>query len=310
MKNLLLQGAQADTHGLVQLRHLAPLLNLQRQKKVLNELSGSHTSNIRGRGVDFSEVRSYQAGDDIRGMDWRVTARTGVPHIKLYQEERERPVHILCDLRANMFFGSQVRFKSLQAVQIASLLSWAALAHGDRIGGLIVGESEIKDLKPKGHKKGVLNLLQLLNSKSQVPEKAGTESHTGLLDALKHLRRTSKPGSALFLISDFQGFDTACEQQLYQLSRHNDVTAINVYDPLEAQLPPAGIYQVSNGQDRLQLNTQSKKTRKTYQQAFSLRQQTLHKYLLSLGIPLININTQEDPVPVLQKGLGINGGSR
>jgi uncharacterized protein (DUF58 family) len=310
MKNLLIDGVQAPIRSLIELRLLAPLINLQKQRKVLNELSGSHTSSIRGRGGDFSEVRGYQPGDYNRSMDWRVTARTGDPHIKVYQEERERPVHILCDLRNNMFFGSKVRFKSLQAAQVSGILAWAALAHGDRVGGLILSEAEICDLKPKSHKKGVLHFLQKLQSHSTPPKQAGIESQTGLVDAIKHLRRTTKPGSAIFIISDFQAFDESCEQQLYQLNRHNDITAINIFDTLEAQLPPAGLYQVSNGQQRIALNSQGKKDRQNYQQAFQARQAYLAKYLLNLGIPLINMSTQDDPINALQKGLGIKGGLR
>ena len=120
-------GAEIKTDNLVALRHLANLLPIHKQKKVLNELSGVHTSNLRGRGVDFSEVRAYQPGDDIRAMDWRVTARTQKPHIKVFREERERPIMIVCDLRASMFFGTQYAFKSVLAADIASLFAWSAL---------------------------------------------------------------------------------------------------------------------------------------------------------------------------------------
>ena len=112
------KGALISTDNLVAIRHLAKLLPIHKQKKVLNEMAGVHTSNLRGRGVDFSEVRSYQAGDDIRAMDWRVTARTQKPHIKVFREERERPIMVVCDLRSSMFFGTQHAFKSVLAADI------------------------------------------------------------------------------------------------------------------------------------------------------------------------------------------------
>ena len=163
-------GAEIKTDNLVAIRHIAKLLPIHKQKKVLNELAGIHTSNVRGRGVDFSEVRSYQPGDDIRAMDWRVTARNQKPHIKVFHEERERPIMIVCDLRSSMFFGTQYAFKSVLAADIASLFSWSALNNGDRFGALLFDNNREIDVRPKPGLKQVMHVLHALAEFTQQQE--------------------------------------------------------------------------------------------------------------------------------------------
>lgn len=301
------KGALISTDNLVAIRHLAKLLPIHKQKKVLNEMAGIHTSNLRGRGVDFSEVRSYQPGDDIRAMDWRVTARTQKPHIKVFREERERPIMLVCDLRSSMFFGTQYAFKSVLAADISSLFSWSALNNGDRIGALLFDDSHETDIRPKPGRKQVMHILHELaqfKQQQQHSEKPSTTSR--LADMLRHTRRVTRPGSTIYFISDWQDFDLDCERQLHQINKHNDVVAINIFDAFEESILPLGSYPLTDGKQRLQLECYSKTQGLEHQQAFELRQQELKQRTLKLGIPLINLQAQNDIISELRKGLGLS----
>ena len=301
-------GAEILPANLVQLRTLARQLPLHKQKKVLNDLAGSHASAIRGRGLDYAEVREYQAGDDIRAMDWRVTARTGDAHIKVFREEKERPVLLVCDLRAAMRFGSRRALKQVLAADLTALFAWAALEHGDRIGALLFNDELETDLRPKTGRKQV---LQLLNELTTMAPSASADPQQRMQQICRHLRRIARPGSAIYFISDWTGFDADCEQQLHSVTRHCDLVAVHISDPLEAELPPPGLYSLSDGQQRLSLDSTTSRQREEYQQAFSLRMNNLQQQLQRLKVPLIALSTSNaDPLPALRQGLGLGMLSR
>lgn len=308
MQNIsLTTGADILSDNLVQLRHLAPLLPLTKQKKVLNELSGQHSSSLRGRGMDYAEVRQYQAGDDLRAMDWRVTARTGKAHIKLFQQEKERPVFIVCDLRASMFFGSRRTLKSVLASDISALLAWASLEAGDRVGALIFNEQHEINLRPKPGRKAVLHLINQITELAQQPlNTEASNSIERMQQVCRHLRRVATPGSRIYFISDWLGFDEHGQQQLFNISRHSDIVAVHLSDPLERELPPPGLYPVTNGQLRMQLDSTVKNNRQRYQDSFDDYLNQVHQQLLALRIPLIRLSTSdEDALGTLRSGLGI-----
>ncbi|MFT6113176.1 MAG: hypothetical protein ACJA10_000100 [Oleispira sp.] len=306
------KGALISTDNLIAIRHLAKLLPIHKQKKVLNEMAGVHTSNLRGRGVDFSEVRSYQPGDDIRAMDWRVTARTQKPHIKVFREERERPVMVVCDLRSSMFFGTQHGFKSVLAADIVSLFSWSAFNNGDRIGALLFDDSHETDIRPKPGRKQVMHVLHELSQFTQPqginePDRHNPTAKTSrLADMLRHTRRVTRPGSTVYFISDWQDFDADCERQLHKISKHNDVVAINIFDAFEQNILPLGSYPLTDGNQRLQLECYSKSQGLEHQQAFERRQQTLKQRTLKLGVPLISLQAKDDIITELRIGLGLS----
>ena len=300
-------GVKILTDNLVTLRPLANLLPIHKQKKVLNEMAGIHTSSLRGRGVDFSEVRSYQPGDDIRAMDWRVTARNQKPHIKLFREERERPVMIVCDLRSSMFFGTQYAFKSVLAADLVSLFSWSALNNGDRIGALLFDNNREIDIRPKPGRKQVMHVLhELAEFNQQQTQPTSTSSISRLADMCRHTRRVARPGSTIYFISDWQDFDQDCEHQLHQINKHNDIVALNIFDAFEKNILPLGSYPLTDGQQRLQLECYSQSQGIAHQQAFRQRQENLKQRTLKLGIPLINLQAEQDIVAQLRVGLGLS----
>ena len=256
--------------------------------------------------MEFDEARLYQPGDDIRSIDWRVTARTGKTHTKLFREERERPVLLWVDYRRAMFFGSRNSFKSVVAAKAAALLAWSAVQHGDRLGGLIFSETIHQELRPQRGKSATLHFIQKLadhpawdNFKESV-----TDNTSGNL-ALNRLRRVARPGSLIFLISDFRHMDDSTQASLAQLTRHNDVVMLFISDPLEANLPPAGYYRVSNGTDEIGIDTANKVSRENYQNRFTTHENNLRLLCQKLGMFFLNIPTDKPLLSSLQKGLGL-----
>lgn len=291
---------------LISLQQQAHKLDMSRRSYARSSSTGAHHSQFRGRGMDYQESRIYQAGDDIRNMDWRVTARAGKPHTKLYQEERERPVVLVVDFNPGMFFGSTKSLKSVLAAKVATLIAWSTASKGDRIGALIINSSH-HELSPKMGKRGVLQLIRELvihsdpnNGLNQSSEK----SHTRMNDELKRLRRLAKPGSLVFLISDFYDIDDETSAHLRQISRHNDIQAIQIVDPLELTPPPPDRYTVTDGNASGIVNTKSKKGYDKYQQYFSDHHQKLKDLMQKQNIPLIQLSTEDDVLLALQKSFG------
>ena len=294
---------------LIGLQQQARKLDLTRRSYASASTTGSHRSRFRGRGMDYQESRLYQAGDDIRNMDWRVTARAGKPHTKLYQEERERPVVLLVDFNLGMFFGSTQSLKSVVAAKTAALIAWAVAYRGDRIGALLITEGKQnethRELAPKMGKRGALQLIPELVTHSH-PQRAtqSTSNHTSLNDQLKRLKHLAHPGTLVFLISDFYNIDDETTQYLQQLSRHNDIQAIQIVDPLEITPPPPNRYRVTDGNSTGILNTHSKRGREHYQAFFNKHHKQVKELMNRHNIPLLQISTADDILLTLQQSFG------
>lgn len=291
--------AIADVTTLVGMRFGTRELNFFPRLMARTALMGGHQSRSRGRGMDFEEVRQYQPGDDIRTIDWRVTARTLTPHTKLYREERERPVLIVSDLRSGMFFGSRT-LKSVLACQISATLGWAGLNVNDRVGGLIFGTRQVTEIRPKRSHHTVLQMIHRLRDFSEMLLQPEVDQFS-LSDILKDCRRVALPGSTLFLVSDFHDLDRSCEQHLFELARHCDITLCQVIDPLEKTLPPPALYQVSDGQQRFVLNSRDGKLRQQFERQFTERQNKLRQLATQLRLGLLSFTTTEPVLPVLQR---------
>ena len=242
----------------------------------------------------------YQAGDDIRNMDWRVTARSGKPHTKLYEEERERPVVIMADFGSTLFFGSQKALKSVVVTRVAALLAWAAVKNGDRVGALLFNGGH-QELRPTMGKAGVFALIRALVRMGD-PRKGFTQAQakTSLNDALNRLRRLAKPGSLVFLVSDFNGINDKTHNLLLRLKHHVDVVAIQVVDPLEIQAPPPNRYALTDGQQIGVLDTRSKQGSEFYSQFFSQRHHVLKSMMKKLQISVLQVSTSDDVNAVMQ----------
>lgn len=267
------------------------------------KLAGGHLSPIKGRGMEFNECRQYQPGDDIRSIDWRITARTGKTYSKLFSEEKERPVYVLLDLSSSMFFGSQYRLKSAQACHLTALLAWATKHKSDRVGGIIIGAFGHKELKPQRQQRGIMQLLNeavtLHNAQLNQPSINSnhvSEPQESLATALTRLRLLCKTGSHIMIISDFLNLDDKAQKQLALLKRHNEIEAWQIYDPLELSLPSVSgnvRLAVSDGKQQGFVSPSSAKSRQKYQQHADLKQQALRQIMNRYGIRHHKISSGE-----------------
>ena len=270
------------------------------------QMSGGHLSAFRGRGMEYHESRPYQPGDDIRSIDWRVTARSGQAHTKIYREERERPVLLWLDLTRSMFFGTRSCFKSVLAAKLAALFAWSSVQHGDRLGYLVFSEQQHLEFRPTRGRRAVMQFIQQLVAHSAWDSDGDSngDAEAGL-HALKRLRQVTRPGSLLLLLSDFRYLDESWRGQLAELARHNDVVMVRCYDPLEGMLPPPGRYRLTDGEESLDLDTTSHELRERYQQRYHSQQAAFRRLCSELGLFQIDIATADDMLLALKTGLGM-----
>jgi len=302
-ENQAIKGVYTDLSILLRSRHWARDLKLFSRQAARSMLLGETRSRFRGRGMEFEEVRPYQPGDDIRNIDWRVSARTGGTYTKLFCEERERPVHILVDQRSSMFFGSKERFKSVLAAEIATAIAWAALAGSDRIGGQIIGDSKESDIRARRNKQAVLRFVHDINEFNQsLPDDSNTRQ-ISLAQMLEECRRITRPGTAIFVISDFHDFDQPCAKALSTIGRHTDINLLHIFDPIEEQLPVAGTVSISDGKNRSSVRLNSS-LQQDYLQRIQSRQKLLNDSAVRARAVYTKMGTDQEPRPFLNKIYG------
>lgn len=299
--------AYPATAEMVALRHSARHLSLFPRRQAAAATAGGYRSKFRGRGMDFDEVRPYQAGDDIRTIDWRVTARTNTPHTKIFREERERPVLLAMDLRSSMFFGSQ-RLKSLVASEVAVALAWAGIRANDRLGAMIFSPGKQRDIRGRRSHHNVLQLIRCLEDGCKDLLEPANDKDS-LETITESIRRSAVPGTSVVIISDFHDIDRHSEKHLFQLARHCDLTLIAISDPLENELPPPGTYPVQHHDHRYQLNTRNSQLRQKFQQQRQQQKGALKAMSNRLGAALLEISTQHQVVPTLARYYGTNSKS-
>lgn len=271
-------------------------------------LHGQQSSRFRGRGMDFDEVRPYQEGDDVRAIDWRVTARTGRAHTKLYREERERPVHLVLDQSDSLYFGSRNALKAVTAARAAALLTWAALAADQRIGALLFGSHDHVELKPSSSRRAIMSLLRTVSERHNaglpfVQAARSLRRESVALAALRRLRHVMRPGSLVFVLSDFHAFDEAARLELAEIARHADVHAFIIDDPLERELPPDGVYGFCDGEAVIQLDTGDTRLRQRYIEDWRQHRAALRHYFLSQRITSTELGTELPLLDTLAEAL-------
>jgi len=267
LASLLTNGIHVSINELIQYQTKVSLINLAARRDLHGKMSGNYLARSKGRGMEFDEVRHYQNGDDVRAIDWRVTARTGITHTKIFREEVERPVLIATDLSSPMHFGSRLLFKSVQAAHIAALVAWHAKDRGDRVGGIVFNQEKHSELKPRSRQQGVLHYLHTLtnihNNTSTFIEKSEEQelSDATLLQSAfdencGRLRQLSKPGSLVYLITDGNHLSDEALRHLSNISRHCELVVCLISDPLEVELPSSTKkinVAVTDGKSRQQL---------------------------------------------------------
>ncbi|MEY8199606.1 MAG: DUF58 domain-containing protein [Colwellia sp.] len=337
LTSLYSNGIALSMPELLQYQNKSRLIDLAGKKNIQGKQSGNYLSRSKGRGMEFDEVRHYQTGDDVRAIDWRVTARTGKTHTKLFREEIERPVLIATDLSQNMRFGSQLLFKSVQAAHLAALVAWHAKSRGDRIGGLVFCDEQHIELKPRSRKAGVLHYLHALttlnNQKEQTPVEVKNSAVGNDADdeqALKQdvraahksyyfeqhcarLRHLAKPGSLVYFITDGHALrdEKNCPhalRHLSQISQHCELVVCLINDPLEQALPESTLklaVTFTDGKNRQQLTLGDNNTAEQYQQQAFAQNEKIQLLLQSTGARVTHFSAGESLEQQLKYGASL-----
>ena len=288
-----------DLQELLGMRHHLHKIELFSTPIQHSTLLGLHRSRLRGRGMDFDQVRAYQSGDDARSIDWRVTARTGEVHTKVFHEERERSTFILVEQSLHLFFASTGCFKSVLAAQIASLFAWASLQHNDRVGGLVFDDSSVTHIPAQRHKHSVLHFLQAIADANQRLQKPMTHNlNNPLLMVLQQAQRLTRPGSLMILICNERHLNDDSSLLLRRLAEHSELILVPLSDPLEHNLPDLGQAKFNMGSNSLAINTHSNHLRKQWQKTGAAYQTAWQNLAQQLNAPLLPLSTQ---LPLLQQ---------
>lgn len=278
-------GTEVNLQELINLRHAATALEQASLRKRLI-MPGQKITSIRGRGIEFDATREYQAGDDIRSMAWRVTARNLKPHIKVYREEKERPVWLAIDLSPSMYFGTRCMFKSVKSIMQTALLGWSSLQKRERIGAMIAATEKPLIYFPQSGEKNFLTILNSLSEHSRLQPAFNDQQYLSHL--LMSLQQHARSGNLIYLISDFFQFDVEIEKLILHLAQRAHVILNFVYDPLEAYPPPPYQYMLTNGKQKMLFNMHVSQNRQAYQQQFQIKLNKLkdfaHKYQIALAL--------------------------
>jgi uncharacterized protein (DUF58 family) len=301
------QGVRVRLDELIAMR-----LRARRFARPAARVSGSHAathmSRFRGRGVDYIESRAYQPGDDIRQMDWRLTARSGRPHTKLFQEEREQSILLLVDHNPSMRFGTRVRFKSVQAARAAALIAWAAVHGGDRIGAVGFGPGLNAEVKPGGGPRGALRVLRALVEWDGIA--AAADGIEPLSQALQRAHRLARPGTRVILFTDGFSADAAAAGPLALLAEHCDVATVLLSDALEQAAPPPARYALRSETGQMLLDFTAARMRARWPDLFVERRALLTDMLQRRALRSVTLDTRGEPDAALMRVLGLDARTR
>lgn len=299
-------GVYAKLSDLVALQYQARGFSLLPRQPVHSLLAGRHASRLRGRGLNFEEIRRYLPGDDIRQIDWKVTIRTRKTHSRVYTEERERSVFLLVDQRSSMFFGSVQNMKSVTAAEAAAIAAWRVVAQKDRVGALVFDDQGIEEIRPHRSRSGVMRILNSILEKNHALNVASsTGSNPGMFnEVLRRCVNLARHDCLICIISDASGNDEESRHLLTRISQHNDVLFVFVHDPLECELPDAGPLIFADKSGQMEVNTSNKSLRRRYQETFAEQRAAGRKFLLHRETPVLPLTTAEGVATQLRHQLG------
>jgi len=277
---------------LLKMEHIASGFSfLAKKQKVRSILGGKHASKLRGRGLDFEEVRNYVAGDDIRNIDWKVTARTQKTHSKVFSEEKEKPALIVVDQSKSMFFGSQKRTKSVVAAELAALAAFRVQKEGDRVGGLVFADDGLDIVFPKRDRKNMLRFLERIvvrNRNLQNTEPLNFEK--AVKEIFLKVRNIVTHDFLVIIISDFHRYSPEVIKNITYISQHNDVVLLKVYDPMERDIPRTKII-AGNLEKQVVVDGSKKAVKENFEKGFDKDFEKFQGQMKKRRIPLILIDT-------------------
>ena len=276
-------------------------LRVAHGKKTAHIGAGLFQSMFKGRGMEFSEVREYKTGDDVRLIDWRLSAKYHKTYTKIFHEEREHCVCFLLDLGKSMRFATRQAFKSVIAAHIVAFLSWAFQEENNRVGGVLLTESGLNSFKPSRYRRNLMHFLEAISRGTQPAEK--TAQAPSFLQACTMLKRMCKHGNIIFVVSDFSQLDNDSIATLGSLAKTNELICVHVLDVVEQNTPPPDVYRVTDGKNVLVLNTQTSQAQEAYREFFQKRLQQLKTLQQKYRMLYIPILTNQDATATLIKAL-------
>lgn len=299
-------GVYVSVDDLAALEAIACDLTFLRKAPVRRLLAGRHESRMRGRGLSFEELRNYLPGDDVRTIDWRVTARIGKPFVRVYDEEKDRPALIIVDQRMNMFFGSHRSMKSVVAAEIAALCAWRIMALGDRVGGLVFNDADQEAVRPHRSREAVIRLAHAISDKNKTLSATSEAKRAPeQLDAiLSRVAAIAKHDHLIIVVSDFDGQSAATRDLLLRMSVANDVINILVYDPFLLELPKQGDMVISGGALQAELQFGRSNVRDAVDRFARNRGRELLAWQKELGLSMLPVSAAEEVAPQLRTLIG------
>ena len=310
-------GVYVDLEQLIALEQKGRKVSLLPRQPVHSLLSGRYASRMRGRGLNFEEIRDYRSGDDVRSIDWKVTARLQSPHVRVFNEERDRQGLLVVDQRLSMFFGTRRAMKSVTAAEIAAVVAWRILSVGDRVGGIVFNDRSIEEVRPQRSRRIVLQYLTKLAEQNQAlgVGRGITRDATMLNRALDRIRRVAPHDATVVIFSDFDGADETTRHAIAALAAHNTVIAVLIHDPSQSELPAAGRMTVTDGELQIALDVAYGSTRQNILDMSKTRLRSVFEWTRDFGVPVLPLSTAEEPVNQLHHLLGllpqvINRGTR
>ena len=305
-------GVYAGLDELARLEHRATGFSFLPRQPVHSLLTGRRASRVRGRGLDFEEIRRYLPGDDPRTIDWRITQRTGRAHVRVFTEERDRAALLVVDQRLNMFFGTRRAMKSFVAAELAALAAWRVFGQGDRPGGLVFNDREIVEVRPHRSRRRVMELLGVVvRMNRELSVDAGLRDEPAMLNrALERVASAERHDTVVCVISDFFGADDETHRHLVRIAGHNDVICALLYDPIKTDMPAAGRLVVSNGDLQLEIDSAKGHLRRSLSTYFAEDLRRTRERLVSIGVPVLTIRTSEDPGDQIRTQLGALAAAR
>jgi uncharacterized protein (DUF58 family) len=295
-----------DLDDLVRLQFRARGFSFLPRQPIQSLLAGRHASRLRGRGLNFEEIRRYQMGDDIRQIDWKVTARTRKTHSRVYTEERERTTLLVVDQRMSMFFGSVKNTKSVTAAEAAAIAAWRVLAQKDRVGALVFNDTHVEEIRPQRSRATVMRIVNaVLEQNHALSITSGQRANDAMFnEALRRCERLAKHDALVCIISDAAGNDEESQRILTRIAQHNDILFAFVHDPLEVELPDAGPLIFGDGSAQMEVNTSSRTLRDQYRETFAEKRAQGRKFLLHRETPVLPLSTTEGVAEQLRRQLG------
>lgn len=292
---------------LVRLEHRAHGLSFLPRQSRRSVLAGRHTSRMRGRGLDFEEIRAYVPGDDTRNIDWKATLRTGRAQVRAYTEERDRPMLLIVDQSMSMYFGTVHAMKSVIAAELAAVAAWTAFAAGDRVGAVVFDDTQIRDIRPHRSRNRVHSALSAVaeaNARLQADSRVSINSQQ-LDRALERALALATHDHLLLVISDFAGAGERTRLLLRELGASNDVIAAMVYDPTSLDIKPGMPVVVTGGELQIELDIRERSAmRSSLIEHFQGRQKAVAELLRRSGVPMMVFDTAGDVIDQLRRLLG------